>query len=217
MSTLSMDTENSRLKAGSVAAYHCNICDRPYGSRSALKRHENSHNLHTKHPCHFCKLQFHRQDLLVRHLRIHKASESVCHSTGRQRSAIACDFCRKAKRKCNGGIPCRCCRRIGETCTYSQPVARLSLRSSRAAIFDDNEGTPPPIIASSPQNSVRDDSTECSDFLEPFSEGSLITSDPPNDIAVAILSSTESGKRASVSRCTRPPRLESDNDTSIGL
>lgn len=113
-------------------SHRCQSCAQTYRSKGALKRHENSHSLHVKHICPFCSLGFHRLDLLARHRRIHTASDDIHgQDNGRQRSAIACDNCRKGKRKCDGDTPCKLCRRWDRPCNYTQRPSRLSLPAPR--------------------------------------------------------------------------------------
>ncbi|KFZ00577.1 hypothetical protein V500_00990 [Pseudogymnoascus sp. VKM F-4518 (FW-2643)] len=51
--------------------------------------------------------------------------------THRQRLRIACDHCRKSKRKCDGGRPCNICLGYGYDCSYrSTPRSRQSQRGA---------------------------------------------------------------------------------------
>lgn len=123
----------SQPNAHHVMSHRCHSCAQTYGSKGALKRHENSHSLHVKHVCPFCSLGFHRRDLLARHRRIHTPSDAIHgQDNGRQRSAIACDNCRKGKRKCDGDTPCKLCGRWDRPCHYTQRPNRLSLPTPRS-------------------------------------------------------------------------------------
>lgn len=55
-------------------------------------------------------------------------------SQRRKRSRVACETCRKLKRKCDGARPCGTCVRFEYDCGYHQPPA-----SSRAAVVPDRD------------------------------------------------------------------------------
>ncbi|KAJ5363461.1 uncharacterized protein N7496_009174 [Penicillium cataractarum] len=44
-------------------------------------------------------------------------------SVTRRRASLACDTCRKQKEKCEGGLPCWRCQRLGRPCRFQEPAA----------------------------------------------------------------------------------------------
>ena len=179
------------LKRSADTTYECQTCGRCYGSKGALKRHENSHSLQQSHVCNYCKLRFHRQDLLARHRQIHIAKDEILLFKGRQRGIIACESCRKSKRKCNGEVPCECCRRAKGRCIYSQHAHRLSLQASNDTHI--NEEVEPGPTFSDPVDFLMDESTISPNISSPPSESGLIAPNSAKERWATDVSAVNSG------------------------
>ncbi|KAJ3557199.1 hypothetical protein NPX13_g9977 [Xylaria arbuscula] len=56
------------------------------------------------------------------------------------RAAVACDFCRKLKMRCQGGNPCKACKEKNEKCTYHQAPDTKNIEA-RVSVLDKKPNT----------------------------------------------------------------------------
>jgi len=136
-----------------TSSYVCEICRRSYRPRDALTRHRNTHSRNKKYACSICRCVFYRRDLLVRHSQIHYQSQGHNETAGRQRAAIACTNCRRAKIKCSGRIPCAACQHADRQCVQSKRSVRLSLQEALLTVEDDDDVPTTASMGYSPQHS----------------------------------------------------------------
>ena len=110
--------------------YKCNVCDKTYKTRTTLTRHAHNHTDGLTHTCDTCGVSFARRDILNRHLRQGHVDEAT---KPRQRTHTACEPCRTARTKCDGGEPCQNCTDSQKTCSYSTASRRISKAAHRRA------------------------------------------------------------------------------------
>lgn len=108
--------------------YKCNVCDKTYKTRTTLTRHAHNHTDGPNHTCNTCGVSFARRDILNRHLRQGHVDEAT---KPRQRTHTACEPCRTARTKCDGGEPCQNCTESQKTCSYSTASRRISKAAHR--------------------------------------------------------------------------------------
>ncbi|KAL6239529.1 Isochorismatase family-domain-containing protein [Aspergillus navahoensis] len=97
-------------------------CTSSYQRKEHLHRHQAQHSGRLASACPFCSRTFARRDTLRRHVRRdHADSQSQLASA---RAMQACEGCRGAKVRCQGGSPCARCRMREIRCVFghSAPI-----------------------------------------------------------------------------------------------
>jgi hypothetical protein len=109
--------------------FSCHLCGRAYATQNSLTRHSHNHGKDKSHACTECHVVFSRRDLLVRHSKIHAASNNVERPGGRRlRCHTACVNCRRSRTRCDGDgtKPCTSCSNTNKECTFSVTSHRVS-------------------------------------------------------------------------------------------
>ncbi|BCS23635.1 uncharacterized protein APUU_40079A [Aspergillus puulaauensis] len=136
--------------------HSCQVCDKTYQTRGSLTRHLRNHSVHdSQHVCPTCGVAFSRRDLLRRHIRIHRLARSNLNTpttlndpvtpAPRRRCHTACQPCRDARVKCDGGSPCSQCIASQTECLAGSRTRRVSravdkeCRYEQSAHCDDEE------------------------------------------------------------------------------
>ncbi|CBF84438.1 hypothetical protein AN9025.2 [Aspergillus nidulans FGSC A4] len=138
--------EKIELRAGREIRSHvklpermhsCQVCDKTYQTRGSLTRHLRNHSVNdSQHVCPTCGVAFSRRDLLRRHVRIHRLAQNNLNTTTtsndlatpapRRRCHTACQPCREARVKCDGGNPCSQCIATQTECLLGSRTGRVS-------------------------------------------------------------------------------------------
>ncbi|KAL3476350.1 hypothetical protein BJX99DRAFT_141918 [Aspergillus californicus] len=110
--------------------FQCSQCDKSYGRKAHLQRHEVIHTGKAASACPFCNKTFLKPEVARRHTKTcatkHNQQTVPAAKPGRKRQS--CDQCFSTKRACDKNSPCSRCSLLGLQCTSgSQQV--LSLKS----------------------------------------------------------------------------------------
>ncbi|KAL2828894.1 fungal-specific transcription factor domain-containing protein [Aspergillus cavernicola] len=109
--------------------FRCSQCDKTYGRKAHLQRHEVTHTGRAVSTCSFCKKSFLKPEVARRHTKTcatkHNQQAAPAAKPGRKRQS--CDQCFSTKRACDKSSPCSRCHSLELQCT-SEPQQVLSLR-----------------------------------------------------------------------------------------
>ncbi|SNX86246.1 uncharacterized protein MEPE_04955 [Melanopsichium pennsylvanicum] len=123
-------------------------------------------------------------------------------ATGRKRKRLqkACVACHKAKRRCDGGLPCSNCDFSGRTCCYSDANGKMVLPTARVS----DEAAAQSAATGRPEATLRP-----SEALSPaYTAAASATSPNGSDITGRVRANTLSSKSSPMSIGTTGPRLE---------
>ncbi|KAB8249947.1 hypothetical protein F9C07_1397004 [Aspergillus flavus] len=127
--------------------WSCHFCFADFQRYDHLKRHIATHTSERPYQCEFCGSPYKRGDALRRHWKSCSAriESGQCIPEPRHggKEKHACDGCAKAKKSCNGELPCsECCTR-DRICTYQRLHQREEVTLQSGSSESSQEQSPP--------------------------------------------------------------------------
>ena len=118
--------DNDPTRGEDSSKFSCDKCDKLFGKKAQLKKHELSVHFGSKYPCMFCGLQFTRKDNLEHHMK-------EFHCTAKDKLVQhQCEVCREMFRKKSNLVRHAKMVRICETCSSVFCSTRQLLQHQRS-------------------------------------------------------------------------------------